>query len=52
MNNIDTKRINRKYKYYKNIIDKYEKYFNQLTNIFNTIPYNNKFKKIKKHFSS
>ena len=52
MQNKDNLIINRRYKYYKNIIDKYEKYFNQLTNIFNTIPYNNKLKKIKKTFSS
>jgi hypothetical protein len=50
MNNKDKLIIELKYKYYKNIIDKYEIFFYNLTNIFNNIPYNNKPKKIKKHF--
>lgn len=50
MNNTDKKIINRRYKYYKKIIDNYEKYFYNLTHIINNIPYNNKPKKIKKHF--
>jgi hypothetical protein len=50
MNNTDKKIINRRYKYYKKIIDNYENYFYNLTHIINNIPYNNKPKKIKKHF--
>jgi hypothetical protein len=33
MNNTDKKIINRRYKYYKKIIDNYEKYFYNLTHI-------------------
>ena len=43
-------RCKMKHKYYTNIINNYERYYTELQNIIRNIPYNNKKKKLIKHF--